>query len=68
MEHGQKQLACTAGLLLYFSADEDARRVYRRWAQDVAEGYEPVDGVPEDVEAALQRQFCKKLLPRKRKR
>lgn len=69
MEHGQKQLACTAGLLLYLNSDAQAQRAYRRWAQDFAEGYCSIDELPTEVREALGRQFgtSAKKKPTKRK-
>ncbi len=65
IDHGDKQLACTAGLLLYLNADADTRRTLRRWAQDVAEGFEPTEAVPNAVLAALRRTWDAKDAPGK---
>ena len=52
-EHGHKQLACTAGLIWYFNADEETQRLYRAWAQAIAEGYATIEEPPEMLRAAL---------------
>jgi hypothetical protein len=67
IEHGQKQFACSAGLIWYFNADEHTQRLYREWARAIAEGYATVSEPPESVAAALaQRQADAK--PRKDRR
>lgn len=55
-EHGHKQLACTSGLIWYFNADEETKRLYRAWSQAVAEGYATIDKPPEMLKAALEKR------------
>jgi hypothetical protein len=64
--HGQKQLACTAGLLWYFAADDQTQFTYRTWAQSVADGHATMDEPPKMVQAALdeQRESERKTRPR----
>lgn len=38
LNHGQKQLACTAGFLLYFKCDDETQWIYREWAKAIGEG------------------------------
>jgi hypothetical protein len=65
-EHGHKQLACTSGLIWYFNADEETKRLYRAWAQAVAEGYATIEEPPEMVKAALEKRTLEPP-PRRRK-
>ena len=55
-EHGHKQLACTAGLIWYFNADEETQRLYRAWAQGIAENYATIEDPPEMVKDALAKK------------
>ncbi len=55
LEYGYKRLACTSGLIMYFNADEETQRLYRAWAQAVAEGYATIDEPPEMLKAALEK-------------
>ena len=55
-EHGHKQLACTSGLIWYFNADEETKRLYRAWAQAIAEGYATIKEPPDMIKAALGKQ------------
>jgi hypothetical protein len=54
LERGQKQLACTAGLLWYFALDEQTQFAYRIWAQSVADGQGTMEEPPRIVRAALE--------------
>jgi hypothetical protein len=54
LKHGDKQLACTAGLLVYLNANAETQRRFRRWAEDVAEKFMPSDEVPETILSALR--------------
>lgn len=56
LEYGYKRLACTSGLIMYFNADEETQRLYRAWAQAVAEGYATIDEPPEMLKAALEKR------------
>lgn len=56
LEYGYKRLVCTSGLIMYFNADEETQRLYRAWAQAVAEGYATVDKPPEMLKAALDKR------------
>lgn len=56
LEYGYKRLACTSGLIMYFNADEETQRLYRAWAQAVAEGYATIDKPPEMLKAALEKR------------
>lgn len=53
LEYGYKQLACTSGLIMYFNADEETQRLYRIWAQDIAEGYATLESPTSTVADAL---------------
>ena len=53
LQHGRKQLACTAGLVWYFNADEETQQLYRAWAQAIAEGYATIDKPPDMLKPAL---------------
>ena len=53
LDHGQKQLACTSGLLWYFNTDRETQRRYRSWAQAVADGEAKIDKPTPEVEAML---------------
>ncbi len=66
LDHGQKQLACTAGLLWYFSADAETQLLYRTWAQTVADGHATVEDPPAIVKAALRKGRPKPPARRKR--
>ncbi|MGD8454675.1 MAG: hypothetical protein PVJ57_22910 [Phycisphaerae bacterium] len=55
IDHGQKQVACTAALIWYFNADEDTQRLYREWARALVEGYATIDRPPESVAAVLSK-------------
>ena len=55
-EHGHKQLACTSGLIWYFNANEETKRLYRVWAQAIAEGYATIEQPPDMVKAALEKR------------
>ena len=57
LDHGHKQFACAAGLLLYFECDEDTRWVYREWAKAIAEGRADMSNPPATL---------RKLVPKKR--
>jgi len=58
LEHGQKQLACTAGLIWYLNLDEETQRLYRIWAQAIAEGYATIEDPPELIRSALKKQVA----------
>ncbi|MGD8453487.1 MAG: hypothetical protein PVJ57_16870 [Phycisphaerae bacterium] len=49
LEHGHKQLACAAGLLLYLQCDEESQWLYREWAKAIAEGRADIDQPPPGV-------------------
>lgn len=55
-EHGHKQLACTAGLIWYFNADEETQRLYREWARGIAENYATIEEPPDMVKPALEKK------------
>lgn len=57
VDHGQKQLACAAGFLLYFECEEDTRWIYREWAKAIAEGRADMNDPPPSL---------RKLMPKKR--
>ncbi len=57
LDHGQKQLACTAGFLLYFERDEDTQWIYREWAKAIAEERADMSNPPPSL---------RKLMPKKR--
>ncbi len=57
LDHGQKQLACTAGFLLYFQCEEDTRWIYREWARAIAEGRADMRDPPPSL---------RKLMPKRR--
>ena len=59
LKHGHKQLACTAGLLWYFNADERTQRLYRDWARAIAEGYATIEEPPDTVSAVLRQKSPK---------
>lgn len=67
-EHGHKQLACTSGLIWYFNADDETKRLYRAWAQAIAEGYATIEEPPDMVKAALEKQASRPRAPRKSRR
>jgi len=54
LDHGQKQVVCTAALVWYFNADPQTQRVYREWARAITEGFATLDEPPETVRAFLQ--------------
>ncbi len=56
LEYGYKRLACTSGLIMYFNADEETQRLYRAWAQAIAEGYATIDEPPDMLKAALEKR------------
>jgi hypothetical protein len=58
LEHGHKQFACAAGLLLYFECDEETQWIYREWVKAIAEGRADMSNPPPSL---------RKLMP-KRKR
>ncbi len=60
LEHGQKQLACAAGFLMYFSYDADTQWLYREWARAIAEGRATMDKPPEAIKKLLGKQPKKK--------
>lgn len=66
LEHGHKQLACTSGLIWYFNADEETRRLYRAWAQAIAEGYATIEEPPEMLKGALEKRALRPV-PRRKK-
>jgi hypothetical protein len=53
LDHGQKQLACAAGFLLYFECDQDTQWVYREWARAMAEGRADMNNPPESLRKLL---------------
>ena len=55
-EHGHKQLACTAGLIWYFNADEETQQLYRAWALAIAEGYGTIDKPPDMLKPAFEKK------------
>jgi hypothetical protein len=57
LDHGQKQLACAAGFLLYFEADSEKQWIYREWAKAIAEGRADMSKPPPSLA---------KLMPKKR--
>ena len=54
LEHGQKQLACGAGLLLYFACDEDTQWAYREWARAIVEGHGTMESPPRRLRSVLE--------------
>ncbi len=56
LDHGRKQLACTAGLIWYFNADEETQQLYRAWAQAIAEGYGTIDKPPDMLKPAIEKK------------
>ena len=56
LEYGYKRLACTSGMIMYFNADEETKRLYRAWAQAIAEGYATLNEPPDMIKAALEKQ------------
>ena len=56
-EHGHKQFACAAGLLLYLECDEDKQWIYREWAKAIAEGRADMGNPPPSL---------RKLMPKKK--
>ena len=56
LEHGHKQLACAAGLLMYFACDEETQWIYRTWAQAIAEGHATIEEPPEMIKTALAKK------------
>jgi hypothetical protein len=67
LDHGQKQLACTAGLLWYLAADDQTQFAYRTWAQGVADGQATMDEPPAMVRAALEERARKATAARRQK-
>lgn len=59
LEYGYKRLACTSGLIMYFNADEETQRLYRAWAQAIAEGYATIEEPPDMVAAVLRQKSLK---------
>ena len=59
LEYGYKRLACTSGLIMYFNADEETQRLYRAWAQAIAEGYATIEEPPDMVAAVLRQKSVK---------
>ena len=59
LEYGYKRLACTSGLIMYFNADEETQRLYRAWAQAIAEGYATIEKPPDMVAAVLRQKSLK---------
>ena len=57
LDHGQKQLACAAGFLLYFECEEETRWIYREWAKAIAEGRADMGNPPPSL---------RKLMPKKK--
>ena len=57
LDHGQKQLACAAGLLLYFECDEEKQWIYREWARAISEGRADTKNPPPSL---------RKLMPNKK--
>lgn len=53
LDHGQKQLACAAGFLLYFECDEDTQWIYREWARAIAEGRADLKKPPKSLKKLL---------------
>ncbi len=66
LDYGYKRLACTSGLIMYFNADEETQRLYRVWAQAIAEGYATVDDPPEMVRTMLQPEGQKSIRGRRK--
>ena len=62
-EHGHKQFACAAGLLLYLECDEDTQWIYREWAKAIAEGRADMRNPP----ASLRKLMPKKKTASKKK-
>jgi hypothetical protein len=60
LPHGQKQLACAAGFLLYFEADEETRWLYREWAKAINEGRANSRTPPETIRKMLQERRAKR--------
>ena len=56
LAYGYKRLACTSGLIMYFNADEETQRLYRAWAQAIAEGYATIEEPPDMLKAALKKR------------
>ena len=55
IEHGQKQIACTAALIWYLNADDRVQRLYREWARAIGEGHATIEEPPDTVAAVLAR-------------
>lgn len=53
LEHGQKQLACAAGFLLYFACDEDTQWAYREWVKAIAAGKATMETPPKRLRPVL---------------
>ncbi|MCG8408278.1 MAG: hypothetical protein MI923_24015 [Phycisphaerales bacterium] len=70
LDHGHKQLACTGGLVWYLNADEETKKIYRIWAQDIAEGSATIETPSKIVTTALAELARKeeKNTPRHKKR
>ncbi len=68
LDHGQKQLACAAGFLLYFECDEDTQWVYREWARAMAEGRANMSNPPESLRKLLRKTNGKSSKSKMRKK
>lgn len=69
LDHGHKQIVCTAALVWYFNADPQTQRVYREWARAIVEGFATIEEPPETVRAFLKQHGTgRESRPRKKKR
>lgn len=66
IEHGQKQIACTAALIWYLNADDRVQRLYREWARAIAEGFATIEEPPDTVAAVLAQNTPKARRGRKK--
>jgi hypothetical protein len=67
LDHGQKQLACAAGLLMYFAQDEQVQWAYREWARAIAEGRATIGKPPEALKRFVSGGIARRKRPRKSK-
>ena len=66
LDHGQKQLACAAGFLLYFACDEETQWAYREWARAIAEGRATTQEPPPGLKTVLPTLTSRSKTRRKR--
>lgn len=53
LEHGDKQHALAAGLMLYLECDEETQWLYREWAKAIGEGKADVGRPPAHLKKLL---------------